>query len=211
MTGSIDTARENGSRTGRATPERSDRIQKDRADDEGMLTATDPDEGHSAVVAPGRKTPRAASSRATPEETDLERRVLAHERILQTLIAHLAETEPAFLERLHQSFVESMRMVSHEQDYTDTDDYAEEFIRTVTRVREKPRRGHDASRAPASPRTVGSGKVAPGSPPFARSPVFQLRERSGAWEVTVDGSFHGRYSRPAAALEVIRALSTEEA
>lgn len=199
MKDSIDNAaREKEPRTGRTAPERSDRIQKDRAEDEGMLTATDRGEGRSAAVAPERKTPRAASSRTTPEETDLERRVLAHERILQTLIAHLTETEPAFLERLHQSFVESMRMVSHEQDYTDTDDYAEEFIRTVTRVREKPRCGHDASRAPASP-------------PPARSPVYQLRERAGAWEVTVDGRFEGRYSRPAAALEAIRTLSTEEA
>jgi hypothetical protein len=30
------------------------------------------------------------------ENTDLERRVLAHEQILQVLIAHLAEAEPNF-------------------------------------------------------------------------------------------------------------------
>jgi len=30
------------------------------------------------------------------ENTDLERRVLAHEQILQVLIAHLAEAEPKF-------------------------------------------------------------------------------------------------------------------
>jgi hypothetical protein len=35
------------------------------------------------------------------ENTDLERRVLAHEQILQALIAHMAETEPKFLDRLN--------------------------------------------------------------------------------------------------------------
>jgi hypothetical protein len=34
------------------------------------------------------------------ENTDLERRVLAHEQILQVLIAHMAEAEPKFLDRL---------------------------------------------------------------------------------------------------------------
>ena len=38
------------------------------------------------------------------ENTDLERRVLAHEQILQVLIAHMAEAEPKFLDRLQQIF-----------------------------------------------------------------------------------------------------------
>jgi hypothetical protein len=38
------------------------------------------------------------------EDTDLERRVLAHEQILQVLIAHMAEAEPKFLDRLQQIF-----------------------------------------------------------------------------------------------------------
>ena len=38
------------------------------------------------------------------ENTDLERRVLAHEQILQVLIAHMAEAEPKFLDRLQQRF-----------------------------------------------------------------------------------------------------------
>ena len=36
------------------------------------------------------------------ENTDLERRVLAHERILQVLISHMAESEPKFLDRLER-------------------------------------------------------------------------------------------------------------
>jgi hypothetical protein len=38
------------------------------------------------------------------QNTDLERRVLAHEQILQVLIAHMAEAEPKFLNRLKQIF-----------------------------------------------------------------------------------------------------------
>ena len=43
------------------------------------------------------------------ENTDLERRVLAHEQILQVLIAHLAEAEPKFLERLQHIFTNPPR------------------------------------------------------------------------------------------------------
>ena len=38
------------------------------------------------------------------EDTDLDPRVLAHEQILQVLIAHMAEAEPIFLDRLQQVF-----------------------------------------------------------------------------------------------------------
>jgi hypothetical protein len=71
------------------------------------------------------------------ENTDLERRVLAHEQILQVLIAHLAEAEPKVLERLQQIFSRHRVMGAEEQDYTDTSQYAEQFIRQVERLREK--------------------------------------------------------------------------
>jgi len=38
------------------------------------------------------------------DTTALERKVLAHEQILQVLIGHLAETEPKFLDRLKAIF-----------------------------------------------------------------------------------------------------------
>lgn len=68
------------------------------------------------------------------ENTDLERRVLAHESILQVLIAHMAETEPKFLERLKDQFTEQRQQGAHEQDYTDTAGYAEQFIYQVMRL-----------------------------------------------------------------------------
>jgi hypothetical protein len=39
-----------------------------------------------------------------PESTDLERRVLAHERILKSLIAYMAQTESRFLNHLSKTF-----------------------------------------------------------------------------------------------------------
>ncbi|GHC59248.1 hypothetical protein GCM10007315_23630 [Gemmobacter tilapiae] len=68
---------------------------------------------------------------ASPETTELERRVLAHERILQALIAYMARTEPRFVDHLRERFVEPMSMARHEHDHRETDDYAEEFIRAV--------------------------------------------------------------------------------
>jgi hypothetical protein len=61
------------------------------------------------------------------ENTDLERRVLAHEQILQVLIAHMAEAEPKFLDRLQQTFTKHHTLGAGEQDYTGTAAYAEQF------------------------------------------------------------------------------------
>jgi hypothetical protein len=71
------------------------------------------------------------------ENTDLERRVLAHEQILQVLIAHMSEAEPKFLERLQQIFIETRHVGLSEQDYTDTLAYAHQFIDQVVRLKDR--------------------------------------------------------------------------
>jgi hypothetical protein len=70
----------------------------------------------------------------TVENTDLERRVLAHERILQALIARLAHTDPKVLTHLREVFSLQIPLGAYEQDYTDTAGYAEQFIHEVTRL-----------------------------------------------------------------------------
>lgn len=70
------------------------------------------------------------------ENTDLERRVLAHEWILQVLIAHMSEAEPKFLERLQKTFIENVHVGASEHDYTDTLAYAHQFISQVARLTE---------------------------------------------------------------------------
>lgn len=89
-----------------------------------------------------------AESQPPPSETtDLERRVLAHERILQSLIAYMARTEPRFIDHLRERFVEPMRMATHEHDHRETDDYAEEFIRAVMRLGDERARCEEAASA----------------------------------------------------------------
>ncbi len=65
--------------------------------------------------------------RPVQEKTDRERRVLAHERILQSLIASLSRAEPGFLDHLSKAFVEPMEKARKAQDYTASDDYSEAF------------------------------------------------------------------------------------
>jgi hypothetical protein len=74
------------------------------------------------------------------ENTDLERRVLTHEQILQVLIAHMAEAEPKFLDRLQQTFTKHHTLGSDEHDYTGTAAYTEQFIQQVVLVSDKGRR-----------------------------------------------------------------------
>jgi len=71
------------------------------------------------------------------ENTNLQRRVLAHEQILQVLIAHMAESEPKFLDRLEEIFTEHHTLGADEQNYTDTAAYAQQFIRQVVRLKDK--------------------------------------------------------------------------
>ncbi len=65
------------------------------------------------------------------ENTELERRVLAHERILQALIEHIADEQPHILDRLNKSFGEGHDLGSCEQDFTSTAQYAEHFMQII--------------------------------------------------------------------------------
>jgi hypothetical protein len=69
---------------------------------------------------------------AKPREvTTLERRVLAHERILQTLISHLAENDPDIFEQLNTRFGAAYDLGAHEQDYVTTSHYCEYFLSNI--------------------------------------------------------------------------------
>jgi hypothetical protein len=132
------------------------------------------------------------TSTARPDDTDLERRVLAHERILQTLIAHMAETEPKFLLRLTDTFCLPMKMERHEQDYTDTDSYAEEFIRSVIGLGRKSAKKASKRVKKSQSRYLPSSvrksiKIAP-------SP-FHIEHEGGVWRVSKNGHFLADYSK----------------
>lgn len=138
----------------------------------------------------------------SPETTELERRVLAHERILQSLIAYMSRTEPRFVDHLKKRFVEPMDLKLRENDHRDADDYAEEFIRAVMLLGEtRPPRASEA-REGARPRRIPKEEQAPERSfrPAVQPDRVQARERSGIWEVRVDGVFRGDYHQKEHAL-----------
>ncbi|WDF72504.1 hypothetical protein [Novosphingobium sp. KACC 22771] len=65
------------------------------------------------------------------EITVLERRVLAHERILQALIEHLAGDNSEIMVRLKARFGQSHNLGEHEQDFVSTDHLGDRFIRSI--------------------------------------------------------------------------------
>jgi hypothetical protein len=143
---------------------------------------------------------------APVETTDLERRVLVLERILQALIAHMAETEPRFIDRLSATFTDPIRVAHEEQDYVDTASYAERFIREIVRLGEQP--GGPRIRTPRnflSPKRAERGLVAPPEIPGRPAVAFELRHRSGIWEVKRDGSFYGDFLSEREALDSAQA------
>ena len=138
-----------------------------------------------------------------PEATELERRVLAHERILQTLIAYMSRTEPRFIDHLRDRFVEPMRMSRREHDFREVDDYAEEFIRAIMLVGEtnEPAVSNERKRGTPSavPGATGEQSLRPTLPPDR----IQLKETSGIWHVTVDGAFLGDFHKKEQALAAV--------
>ncbi|MET3525501.1 MULTISPECIES: hypothetical protein [Phenylobacterium] len=122
------------------------------------------------------------------ENTDLERRVLAHEQILQALMAQLAEGQPGFLSRMHERFANTRRG-AHEHDYVETADYAEAFLHEVARLG----RLQDAKAAERpSVRSHSNTPVAKASglhPPIA----IRTSRVGGVWHVTRDHVFLGDY------------------
>lgn len=135
----------------------------------------------------------------SPETTELERRVLAHERILQSLIAFMSRSDPRFIDHLKRRFVEPMVMARREHDYIDVDDYAEEFIRAIMRLGEI--RASRPLKEPKGGAHDHRHTDAPDSGPRAARPDrVQLHQRNGIWQMTIDGAFHGDYHRQENAL-----------
>lgn len=119
------------------------------------------------------------------ENTDLERRVLAHEQILQALMAQLAEGQPRLLDRMHERFA-SARRGAYEHDYVETADYAEAFLREVARLVRVRRASTRPTSAP--PQTPMKAR-----PPPADAVIIHSARAHGVWHVTRDGAFLGDY------------------
>lgn len=134
------------------------------------------------------------------DDTDAERRALAHEQILQALIAHMVETEPKFLERLSASFSNPVRLEPEPKDHTDTATYAARFVREIVRLSESQ------TVAPASSLvalwddlwpTAGEANLRLENVPVR----FEVRQRDDMWEVLRDGRLAGGYVSRIGAVE----------
>jgi len=129
------------------------------------------------------------------EETDLERRVLAHERILQALIIHLIETRPELLDDLCARFSTPGRG-GYQHAHTDTSGYAEQFMQDIRRS------ARPGPRAPLRPDShVPAIAALPGGAPNDKVATIRARLRAGVWRVTCDQVFHGDYTRVGPAIE----------
>jgi len=87
-----------------------------------------------ALVAAQTNRGQGGANAAPSEITTLERRVLAHERILQALIVRLAEDDSDILVQLKATFGSGHDLGEYEQDYVSTDHYGDHFIRSVERA-----------------------------------------------------------------------------
>jgi hypothetical protein len=141
-------------------------------------------------------------STASLEATDLERRVLAHEKVLQTLIAYMATNDRRFIDHFRARFVEPMRMARHEHDHREPDDYAEEFVRAAILLAEVQALKAKESDAAGKRSVVTKSRVEKRSPieRSNRPDGVQVQERNGIWEVRVDGKFRGDYCQKEHAL-----------
>ncbi len=135
-----------------------------------------------------------------PEATALERRVLAHERILQSLLAFMSRSDPRFVEHLQARFVLPMSRVSHEHDYKETDEYAEDFIRAVMQLEAKGRSGGDKPKQNESTAGTQKGVISPARAPYAeriessgRVERVRMVKKNSIWELSVDGVFRAHY------------------
>lgn len=101
---------------------------------------------HDAVQVGGNDSGRAGANSKPDEITTLERRVLAHERILQSLLGHLSEDDPEILVQLKARFGNANNIGEYEQDYVSTDHYGDHFIRSIEAEVAERKRKHDNSR-----------------------------------------------------------------
>lgn len=80
---------------------------------------------------------------ATPSEvTELERRLIAHERILRALIGYLADNDGEILASLKARLGNSQASGEYEPNYVSTADYDDHFIQSIEA--EARRRKYDA-------------------------------------------------------------------
>jgi hypothetical protein len=150
------------------------------------------DDVRDALAAPIAPEQSPVAGAETPE---LERRVLALERLLQALVAHLAEAEPDFLARLDDVFSASLLRARADDD-KGIDSCAAALFHSALRS------GGKAAGAP--PEVAKASRPAVDAPPgdsdddelSFRPPPVRFRKVEGVWRLTRE-----RPAQPAAMQE----------
>jgi hypothetical protein len=132
------------------------------------------------------------------QATDIERRVAAHDQILQALIAYLVESDTKILEHMREALSQPVKIGP--DAFTDSAAYAARFVREVIR--------RDVARFPAaspSPTalwddlwpTSGEDQLLNENVPVR----FEILQRDDMWEVLRNGKLCGGYISRKNALE----------
>ncbi len=135
-------------------------------------------------------------------DTDLERRVLAHEQILQALVGYMVENDARVLERMREAFVQPVQLGPH--GFTDTQAYAARFVREVIRSGSHAPEGDGPSPAALWDDlwpTAGESQLL-NENVLVR---FEIHRRDDMWEVFRDGRLSGGYISQKTALEAAQA------
>ncbi len=149
--------------------------------------------------------PRPGRGAMSAEDTDLERRVLAHEQILQALIAHIVESEPRFLDRLSATFANPLHIVPARHDRVSTASHAARFVREIVRLAGTPASPSLVSRWDDLWPTSGEADVVNDNAPVR----FEIRRHDDLWEVRRDGHLRGGYVSRSGALSAVQAEMQE--
>jgi hypothetical protein len=140
---------------------------------------------------------------ASDENLDLARRVLAHEQILQALIAYMVETDAEILKRMTAAFSNPVRL-DGVTDGPDTAAYAARFVREVIRLG-KPDASTDTGSLVALwddlwP-TSGEANLLNENIPVR----FEITKRDDLWELTRNGRLNGGFVSQTGALQAAHA------
>lgn len=128
----------------------------------------------------------------------LERRVSAHGQVLQSLIAHMAETEPQFLIRLGERFADPIAVARSEHSHVSSGEHADTFVKAIELLVAQARAASDLQSCTRVQTPTTSPQTPSPLPPPATIEALQrvtVRNRSGVWEVSVDGEFFGDFTR----------------
>ena len=140
---------------------------------------------------------------------DLERRVIAHARILQSLIVHIAKDQPHFISHFENCFVETMKMSQHEQDHHEIEDYTEEFIRKVRSTLQKSQKVDSTTSVRISKPHFLDNNHSEVITITGENKGVKIVKDGEIWHVKLDGSFWGDFHTRDDALSALSRLGIE--